>query len=268
MFFKKSKKKIEKKDQSGNRLPFDKREKVSALSLVVTIVNRNQGNYFVNQFQDAGASLSMVLFGYSMPPVEVQHLLAINETRKDIVLSIGRTSDVEKMKAIAKNRFSVSEQAKGILFATPIDGIGGILVYKYLSDQNREVRDNKMTEEIKSNDVKTALNKKDYSLILAIVNKGNTDLVMEAARKAGARGGTITVARGTGNQDLAKEYGIVIQPEKEMVFIVVPNDIKDKVMKAIYDDAGISTKGMGIVISLPISDTIGLDGSHQEYSKD
>ena len=207
----------------------------------------------------------MVLFGYSMPPIEVQHLLAINETRKDIVLSLARTSDVNKMKEIADKRFSVSKQAKGVLFTSPLNGVSGISVYKYLSDQNREMRGNNMNEENKEVEVKEetvgTVDKNEFSLVLAIVNKGNTDLVMEAARKAGARGGTITVARGTGNQELAKEYGIVIQPEKEMVFIVVSNDIKDAVMKAIYDEAGISTKGMGIVVSLPISDTVGLGGS-------
>lgn len=103
-----------------------------------------------------------------------------------------------------------------------------------------------------------------HELIMAIVNKGLTDLVMEAARKKGARGGTISVARGTGNPELAKYYGIVIQPEKEIVFIVVKKDIKDEVMKAIYDDAGISSKGNGIIISLPISKTAGLESEDNE----
>lgn len=103
-----------------------------------------------------------------------------------------------------------------------------------------------------------------HELIMAIVNKGLTDLVMEAARKKGARGGTISVARGTGNPELAKYYGIVIQPEKEIVFIVVKKDIKDEVMKAIYDDAGISSKGNGIIISLPITKTAGLESEDNE----
>lgn len=97
-----------------------------------------------------------------------------------------------------------------------------------------------------------------YELILAIVNKGSTDLVMNAANAAGGRGGTISVARGTGNPELAKFYGIAIQPEKEIVFIVVDRAIKDAVMKKIYDDAGISTQGQGIIVSLPITDAIGL----------
>ena len=97
-----------------------------------------------------------------------------------------------------------------------------------------------------------------YELVMAIVNKGATDLVMEGARKQGATGGTILVARGTGNPDLAKMYGVVIQPEKEVVFIVVKKEIKDAVMKEIYDDAGLDKKSQGIIISLPISKAYGL----------
>lgn len=98
----------------------------------------------------------------------------------------------------------------------------------------------------------------DYELVLAIVNKGTTDLVMSAAWKAGSTGGTISVARGTANPKMTQFYGISIQPEKEVVFIVVPTTIKDKVMKAIYDEAGLSSKGQGIIISLPINDAVGL----------
>ena len=98
----------------------------------------------------------------------------------------------------------------------------------------------------------------EFELILVIVNKGTTDLVMSAAWKAGSTGGTITVARGTANPEMTKFYGINVQPEKEVVFIVVPVDIKDKVMKTIYDEAGLSSKGQGIIISLPIVDTVGL----------
>lgn len=98
----------------------------------------------------------------------------------------------------------------------------------------------------------------NYELILVIVNKGSTDLVMNAAREAGGKGGTITTARGTGNPEMAKFYGVAIQPEKEIVFIVVTADIKDKVMKRIYDEAGLAKQGQGIILSLPIIDAVGM----------
>ena len=99
---------------------------------------------------------------------------------------------------------------------------------------------------------------KEHSLLVCIVNKGCTDLVMEAARKAGSRGGTITTARGTGNPDMASFYGIAIQPEKEMVFIVCETALKDHIMQKIYDEAGLDTKGQGIIFSLPVTDTVGM----------
>ncbi len=108
---------------------------------------------------------------------------------------------------------------------------------------------------------KSAVNsaeKKELSLIIAIVDKGNTDLVMNAARAAGARGGTIAGARGTADPDMAKFYGISISPEKEMVYMVVEKKDRDKIMKKIYEDAGMGTKGMGILFSLPITDSYGL----------
>lgn len=106
--------------------------------------------------------------------------------------------------------------------------------------------------------------KNNYELILAIVNKGCTDLVMNAANAAGGRGGTITGARGTTNPELAQFYGFAFQPEKEIVFIVVTQDVKDAVMKRIYDEAGIGSQGQGIIVSLPITDAVGLMPSKKE----
>ncbi len=110
-------------------------------------------------------------------------------------------------------------------------------------------------------------NEDKKSLILVVVNKGSTDLVMNAARKAGSKGGTITVARGTGNPEVAKFYGLAIQPEKELVFIVVDAKIKDDVMKHIYDEAGLDTQGQGIIISLPILDAVGFEPL-EEYDEE
>lgn len=93
-------------------------------------------------------------------------------------------------------------------------------------------------------------------LIVCIVNNGFSDLVMNAAKRSGARGGTTFHARGTGNQDIEKFFGISISPEKEIILIVVNIDIKDEVVAAIYKDAGLDTKGQGIVFTLPVDDFV------------
>ena len=73
----------------------------------------------------------------------------------------------------------------------------------------------------------------DYELIVCIVNNGFSETVMDVARAAGAGGGTVMHARGTANKDAEKFFGISVQPEKEMVFIIVSKDVKDGVLHAI-----------------------------------
>ncbi len=102
------------------------------------------------------------------------------------------------------------------------------------------------------------MEKNKYSLIVVIVNNGHTDLVMEASRDAGAKGGTVIHARGTGNPELEKFYGVPIQPEKEMVLIIVETAIKDKCLSSIYKVAGLQSKGQGIAFALPVEDAVGL----------
>ena len=97
-----------------------------------------------------------------------------------------------------------------------------------------------------------------HEVIVVIVNEGYTDQVMDAARDAGARGGTIVHARGTANKEMEKKYGIVITPSKEMIYILVNEEIRDAVMSAVNKVVGIETKGQGIVFALPVSSVAGL----------
>ena len=66
-----------------------------------------------------------------------------------------------------------------------------------------------------------------HELIICIVNTGFTDVVMDAAKEAGARGGTVVHGRGTANKEAEEFFGISVQPDKEMVMILVSSDIKE-----------------------------------------
>ena len=102
------------------------------------------------------------------------------------------------------------------------------------------------------------VNKTEYQMVICIVNTGFSPIVMDAARNAGARGGTIIHGRGTANSKAEKLFQIVVQPDKEIVLIIVKSEIKDAVMSAVNENAGLDTEGQGIAFSLPIDRTIGL----------
>ena len=94
-------------------------------------------------------------------------------------------------------------------------------------------------------------------LIITIVDKGNTELVMDAARAAGAGGGTVMRAKGTG-AEIAKFFGVSISEEKEMVYIVASRKGRDDIMRAIMEKAGRNTEAHGVVFSLPVDKVIGI----------
>lgn len=97
-----------------------------------------------------------------------------------------------------------------------------------------------------------------YEMILCIVNSGYSELVMDAAKAAGAGGGTLIHARGTANKDAEQFFHISIEPDKDCVMMLVPEKIKDDVLHAIYQKAGLDTPGQGIAFSMPISKAVGL----------
>lgn len=130
-----------KKQQKETRLPFEEREKVYSLSLFFTIVNRDQSSFYTKAYAEVGASMSFVFYSYSQPPIEIINVLGHDSLKKETVVTVVRTEDVEKLKKIAEERFSISHTAKGVAFACPIDGVSGIAVYKFLADQNREIRE-------------------------------------------------------------------------------------------------------------------------------
>ena len=103
-----------------------------------------------------------------------------------------------------------------------------------------------------------------FELVIVLVNTGFTELVMDAAREQGAQGGTVVHARGTGNKEMEKRFGVVITPDKEMGLILVNKKIADKVLSAIYKQAGLQTKGQGIAFTLPVEDVVGLKLEHYE----
>ena len=104
----------------------------------------------------------------------------------------------------------------------------------------------------------------EHEMILCIVNSGFSGEVMDTARACGAGGGTVLHARGTANAEAERFFKITIQPEKEVVMILVPAEIKDAVLHALYQKVGLQTPGQGIAFSLPVDAVVGLPSKPAE----
>ena len=102
------------------------------------------------------------------------------------------------------------------------------------------------------------MSKYKHEVIICIVNSGFSDEVMDAARMFGARGGTVIRARGTANAEAEKLFNIAVQPEKEIVMILVDSKLKNDILHALYKAVGLNTPGQGIAFTMPVESVVGL----------
>ena len=107
----------------------------------------------------------------------------------------------------------------------------------------------------------------NHEAIFCIVNSGYSEAVMDAAKRLGARGGTVINARGTANKEAENFFHITIHPEKEIVMILVPKKIKDGVLRALYQEVGLDSAGQGIAFSVPVESVVGLSVPNEKTAE-
>ncbi len=95
-------------------------------------------------------------------------------------------------------------------------------------------------------------------LITAVVQRGKADAPVQAAINAGAQGATIVFGRGQGVRERLGLLGLAIQPEKEVILIVVEERLLDRVLTAMVRAGNLDQHGVGFVFVTPVERTIGL----------
>lgn len=175
-------------------------------------------------------------------------LLGLESNKRIMLKGFVKEENLESVKEGLSEQMKIDVPGNGIFVVLPVGGIGGVSAYKQL------VGEEPSSEKREKNNME---NKEKLTLIITIVDKGNNELVMEAARSAGAGGGTVVKANGTGAQ-IAKFFGVSISEEKEMVYIVASKEKRDDIMKAIMEKAGNSTDAHGIVFALPVESVLGI----------
>ena len=211
--------------------------------LIITITDRSRGGEFAAWFQGQGASLVLSALGRGTAATEVLDCLGLEATEKAVLMLAAPRSGRLVRKAARELWLDVP--GRGILMAVPISSVGGARARDYLLSWQAEEEDD-MDKEI------------THELIVVIANRGHTDQVMDAARSAGAAGGTTIHAKGTGTKLAKKFFGVSLAAEKEMVFILTRAEDRKPIMKAVMAQAGMQTKAQSVVFSMPVTDLAGL----------
>ena len=224
----------------------------ATLNMLLTIVDRGKGDGVAQLLQREGVLAHFIALGNGTADQGLLSLLGLKDTAKDVVFSFMQRGAAVKALRRLSYALDIDLPGRGIAFLLPLSSVGGSQTKEYLSGASDAQQEESKPMYAMQNDVPS------HDLIITIINRGFTDLVMQAALPAGARGGTVLHARGAGSRDAAQFLGITIQPEKEMVLILTPHDKKVPIMQAITRGAGLNSEGKGIVFSLPVTDVMGV----------
>ena len=213
------------------------------MNFVISIVNAGMSPRMNAIMQSLEMPLSIELLGRGTATKSILDLLGLSAREYHIIMTIADRERTERLIDEARRNLYIDAPGQGIIVATPIKSVGGGKTLANLSGG----RPAEGAPDINYN----------YEIVLVIANEGHTDTVMEAAREAGARGGTVLHGKGTGSQESAKFFGVSIASEKEVVLIVAKSSEKAAIMKSVIDKAGTQTAAGAVVMSLPVSAVAG-----------
>jgi nitrogen regulatory protein PII len=211
---------------------------------LLAVVDRETEPRLEGVFTSAGTVVGLSQPASGTAGSEILKRFGLASTEKRIVMTVATGAQQRMIFQMARKLLYLDIPGNGILAAIPIKAVAGRQTLSYLTDSE-------ITGGTPSMDF-------EYELIVVVINAGYADTVMDAAREAGAGGGTVLHAKGTGSMRGEKFYNMRFADEKDMVYIVAHKSEKAAVMKAVNQKAGPDTEARGICFSLPISSVMGL----------
>lgn len=198
-------------------------------------------------YQANALNVMFLSLGSGTAANEILDYLGLESTEKAVIFSVLEESSWDNIKRQLEKKLKIDAPGGGIAFIIPLSSIGGKKALHFLL----ESQDYQKEEE-------STLKKTTHELVVVIAEQGYTEMIMDAAREAGAYGGTVIHAKGTGMQAADKFMGVSLAAEKEIIYIVTKTEQKNAIMQAIMQKAGLESKAKSVVFSLPVTDTAGL----------
>ena len=218
-----------------------------SLFLMVSILSRTRLAEVIALYQELDVSVNLITLGFGTATNDILDYLGLDSSEKAVCFSVVTEDSWKRVKKALQQKIRIDVPGTGIAFTVPISSIGGRRELMFLTDKQGFEKGEEST-----------LKDTTHELLVVISNQRYGDLVMDAARSAGAPGGTVIHAKGTGMERAEQFLGISLAAEKELTFIVVKSQQKNAIMQSIMEKAGMETKAKSIVFSLPVTSTAGL----------
>ncbi|NLM25884.1 MAG: P-II family nitrogen regulator [Firmicutes bacterium] len=219
------------------------------LEALLIILDYSLNEKLVELFNENKMPVLLTTSGQGTAKSVMYDILGYGGKKKIVALSLQTEAMSKNFMHQLTERFELNKPGTGIACSLSLSSISRTLAQTLTQADNTTQRG---SEEM------AAASTDNYHLVITIVNSGHFEQVMEAAKEAGAKGGTLVHARGLGSAEAVKYLGITIQPEKDLVLILTPETNRRPIMENITKVVGLNTAGNGICFSLPVNEAIGL----------
>ncbi|WP_292521298.1 hypothetical protein [Methanoculleus sp.] len=217
------------------------------LVVMIAIFDRGQDETVMSLVTGEGVTFNLLTRGKGTADSKILNYLGLGETEKTILISTMALEPSNVLLDKMRNGLIPGKFGRGIVFTLPVGSVCGARTVDYLiGSSEKEDGERRMEQDM------------GHDLIIAVANRGFSDVVMEAAKSAKATGGTVIPARGTDFDGMEKFFGVTILPEKDLILILTTNEFKCGIMEAIATRAGPQTDAGTLVFSLPVNGVSGL----------
>ena len=215
------------------------------IHFLLTITRREDSESFVDFFNSRNLSCIYSSVAEGTARQKTLALLGLERSYKSIHCAVVPGSLTKEILHALSAEMQIDLPDRGVAIAVPIQSVSGSRTLQYLLSGT----------ELSA--VEGEPMQSDYELIIAILEAGYTDMVMDASREGGAGGGTVVHAKGTAAERAQKFFGISLADEKDMLYIVTSRAKRNDIMRSIMQKAGIDSKAHTIAFSVPVAATAG-----------
>ena len=208
------------------------------IHLLITITRREDREEFVQYYTEHDIPVVYSTIAEGTARMKTLSRLGLEKTDKALHFAILPGNRTPKILKGLSRDMQIDLPDRGVALAIPLNSVGGARTLQFFLNG------------AELSDVEGEAMECAYELIVAVAASGYTDVVMDAAREAGAGGGTAAA-------HAEKFFGMSLAEEKEMIFIVTSGKKKKDIMRSIMQKAGVDSDAHALVFSLPVADTAG-----------
>lgn len=214
--------------------------------IMTLILSEHQCQKFARIAREKNLRDGIIILGKGTVKNAALHLLGIKSQKKEIVNILVEKERAKEVLEYFAEELRLQEHGHGIAYTMPV-----IIADQIMNEKRDACNTAQSTEE-----------ESMFKKLTVVVNRGMAEDVMDIARKSGVTGGTILHGRGTDSESAAKFFGMEIEPEKELVMILMPSELTEKVVNDLFGELKLSVPGNGIMFVEPVLEVRGLFDSH------